>query len=540
MSQERNRVLAGELVSRASVEAAVRGSIDEAVAACDFDRAASIALARAKAGEKVDVSRILPGLELPATACALIAVSHDKKALLEPVTRHAFPRSKDAAEIEAIVLYAAWRAGADTQRIIPELRRLAARQMTAEGYALLSTIAASIDDANVRAACKPIATFAKEYAKQVASDDKAMTASIDAVLAALPASVESSRGGFTVRADKQVGRNDPCPCGSGLKYKKCCADKPAAAPSPIPGLSWDEFLAGDKLTPEHVTDLPLRELVRVDVAKVPEPVLQPLFSRFVAAHQWTHAERVVDEAERRGGPVGPDLRDQLADHMFEIGDLDRAKHHLVKLPLDQAKRFDIELAIADGGAAAYAALVEATRAAVTSADKLPDIDLAYALLRAEPVLGILAARACIGTLHVDDPDLMLELVEEARDRLNLPPTDPAWDVLDALTVDKKKKQAADDAAHLRETIAESSARVDQLERALAAVRTELADAKTRPAAELMRQPELQKDKLDAKVRELEALIREGNEERRELRKQLEAAAVVDESARGPRGRRGAV
>lgn len=26
----------------------------------------------------------------------------------------------------------------------------------------------------------------------------------------------------TVRKDKKVGRNDSCPCGSGLKYKKCC------------------------------------------------------------------------------------------------------------------------------------------------------------------------------------------------------------------------------------------------------------------------------------------------------------------------------
>jgi preprotein translocase subunit SecA len=25
-----------------------------------------------------------------------------------------------------------------------------------------------------------------------------------------------------VRAAKKVGRNDPCPCGSGKKYKKCC------------------------------------------------------------------------------------------------------------------------------------------------------------------------------------------------------------------------------------------------------------------------------------------------------------------------------
>jgi hypothetical protein len=27
----------------------------------------------------------------------------------------------------------------------------------------------------------------------------------------------------------KVGRNDPCPCGSGQKYKKCCAAKDEAA-----------------------------------------------------------------------------------------------------------------------------------------------------------------------------------------------------------------------------------------------------------------------------------------------------------------------
>ena len=26
----------------------------------------------------------------------------------------------------------------------------------------------------------------------------------------------------TVRNEKKIGRNDPCPCGSGKKYKKCC------------------------------------------------------------------------------------------------------------------------------------------------------------------------------------------------------------------------------------------------------------------------------------------------------------------------------
>lgn len=28
----------------------------------------------------------------------------------------------------------------------------------------------------------------------------------------------------TVVKGKKIGRNDPCPCGSGKKYKKCCID----------------------------------------------------------------------------------------------------------------------------------------------------------------------------------------------------------------------------------------------------------------------------------------------------------------------------
>ena len=28
-----------------------------------------------------------------------------------------------------------------------------------------------------------------------------------------------------IKADAQPGRNEPCPCGSGKKYKKCCALK---------------------------------------------------------------------------------------------------------------------------------------------------------------------------------------------------------------------------------------------------------------------------------------------------------------------------
>jgi uncharacterized protein len=35
---------------------------------------------------------------------------------------------------------------------------------------------------------------------------------------------QTSEQGMTQISPK-VGRNDPCPCGSGLKYKKCCLGK---------------------------------------------------------------------------------------------------------------------------------------------------------------------------------------------------------------------------------------------------------------------------------------------------------------------------
>jgi methionyl aminopeptidase len=38
----------------------------------------------------------------------------------------------------------------------------------------------------------------------------------------------------------KVGRNDPCPCGSGLKYKKCCLDKESPASEELKKLYFEE------------------------------------------------------------------------------------------------------------------------------------------------------------------------------------------------------------------------------------------------------------------------------------------------------------
>jgi len=36
---------------------------------------------------------------------------------------------------------------------------------------------------------------------------------------------EETQGKTVTRKGEKVGRNDPCPCGSGKKYKKCCGAK---------------------------------------------------------------------------------------------------------------------------------------------------------------------------------------------------------------------------------------------------------------------------------------------------------------------------
>jgi hypothetical protein len=142
--EERTRALVGECISRAHVEAArgaSLGDIEAACAACDYERAATLVLGRAKAGDTVPVdlvARVLPGIELPAITLALVAsVKEDRARLIELLERRRFPQVRDAGDLEAIVLFAAWKAGAEIGRVKPELRRLAARVLSANEDATL-------------------------------------------------------------------------------------------------------------------------------------------------------------------------------------------------------------------------------------------------------------------------------------------------------------------------------------------------------------------------------------------------------------------
>lgn len=53
-----------------------------------------------------------------------------------------------------------------------------------------------------------------------------------------------------------VGRNEPCPCGSGLKFKKCCYGKP----SPSRQALLDDLELGLRLIREYEEERKTAEL----------------------------------------------------------------------------------------------------------------------------------------------------------------------------------------------------------------------------------------------------------------------------------------
>ena len=61
--------------------------------------------------------------------------------------------------------------------------------------------------------------------KQSKLDDLARRAKTKEEIEAEEKLLKETKKVEPIRSGEAVGRNDPCPCGSGKKYKSCCAKK---------------------------------------------------------------------------------------------------------------------------------------------------------------------------------------------------------------------------------------------------------------------------------------------------------------------------
>lgn len=541
-------------ISRALVEAVAdseertRDQIVHAIDTCDYLRAAVLVLARVRSGEDVlagTVARILPGVRDATLAASLCAIASGDRASawLACVHDREFPDAPDASAVEAVVLYAAWRAGAARDQVAPLARRVARARVGFNGYALLYTIASGLGDANLVEATRHLRITCERGsgADFVAKIDRVLASSAAEIVDSLPAELapQPVASGYTIRVAPRAGRNEPCPCGSGRKFKRCCADKlPQITPSPVAGLSWDEYItkAADKMSVDDVRGLPLRDLGRVDLCTLGDMPLVAAVGRFTRERLFARSMRGAAELARRGVDFIDGLRDEIIAEALEAGDLDVADDQLSKmLDTDKAGLHKLEVDLRVEREGTLATLAAAAEHAVRTDDSSATVDLASTLLRGMPALGILVARGCIRSGRAVLNDNLLAGIEETRDTLNLAPGDPAWDVRAALDEeddeapheDEDHQRSAAEASELRGSLRAASTRLDELERQLAAKQADLDAARAAPQVTATAPDQADKEavrRLRNKVEELEGLVRAGNSERGDLRRQLAAVA----------------
>lgn len=543
----------GNGITRAGVASATTAGALEpadlraAIAACDPDRAAELALARLQRGDALDlglVGELVPLLLDVPVGCALIALAEGDAAAraatcLAMLDR--FPVFADGYPLQVMVLWAAWRSGAERVPLVAHARRLARRKLDKVERALVYYLAGELADPQltrlVEALPKPKVHELKPLA---AESDRLLAPAIARVIAELPAQGETSKSvGFTVRTTARVGRNEPCPCGSGQKYKKCCADKDASAEgSPIAGMSWDAFLTEGvaQMTPEQVEALSMFDLARIDRSKLQAGPAVVAIRRFLRERYWDLAIATADTAcANLADPVArDDVRDEVVASLIDAGEHARVRTELAKYATPDPLR-TFELAMHDD-AVTLAQLDRELTPLVDRAQGL--VDVAHVVLRVRPALGIALARAAFDPRGELDNTYLVEAIEDARDAAGLAPIEPAstWMLGAAEGGDAKHARArqapsAED-VELHGQLRELRAKVARLEHEVRTAREAAQEHERAAAAERAAGGDVEQLKrLRRKVEELEGVVREGQAERAELRAKL--GELADAAATAP-------
>ncbi len=354
--------------------------------------------------------------------------------------------------------------------------------------------------------------------------------------------------GYTVRrAVPRVGRNEPCPCGSGKKYKHCCIEKDQdrlRQSSALPGVTLREWEAQPELglTWERLRDLRSYELVKLDPLKVPDSLREHLLDRLIDFNELEAATRVLETA----------TSDPSADHFYwnwvaelaaRRGDLAVLDRLLALRPnVDPASlALDVQLRLVGDEGARQLDMVEAAacQALRGEAQVLDIAQLAYCLMASRaPALGLLVARGVLPLARGLEGDTLLIRMLEARDDLGLSPDEPLENIFyDILSQsDENQWQDSEELTQARRALELKGEEVRQLKTELITLHEEVKKLEHRPPPTLpVASPVSNRDQgaapphdpalsaLRAKLRSLRDVLKERHSERNELRRELEQA-----------------
>ena len=339
------------------------------------------------------------------------------------------------------------------------------------------------------------------------------------------------------RAVAKVGRNDPCPCGSGRKYKHCCLEKDDERlhhSSDVAGVTAEELLADPNahLTEERLYRMHPFEMAKLDPLKVPAELWKTYFMKLGALNGfdqameamqsigWSeameeHWDNVILFATHAG-------RKDVIERMMEMrkkmtGEEDVAVHLGTMLALEEANPTRV-LQVMD----------ETAREVLQDENPEHLKHMADGLLWSRNrALGILVARGVIPLLPSEEAVKLLDRILEARDVLNLPPDDPISGI-----VDERYAEHEEDNAKLREARQSLDTKAEEareLKEKLDGLQAEIVRRERKQAADAEENAPMKE--LRRKLEEMKSALNERQRERNQLRRDLQKARDTLESLR---------
>ncbi len=373
------------------------------------------------------------------------------------------------------------------------------------------------------------------HPEAIASPGRLADAVTGADLSVLPEHLE--RAAATASAPK-VGRNDPCPCGSGKKFKKCCG-RPGATPTaddeqrlrPERRLSLDELLGQ-----------PAPVLARLPFAELETETHRRVLGELAVARHLPGLERALAAWVARAVPGDEEHDLPILEALSILAAYPNAATApdpaLIRSPERRAEA-EALLAASDPQSPADWQAIEAVFRAGLDAPPGLTLDVGATLLATHPAIAAYAMRGLALDAHPLDGETAAGLVAYARDRLGARPDDPLPGVLrlldrDDAHADAREARVAEERqarAALEEQLAELRAAMRRTRQANEALEAELEEG--RAALEKLEAADADEGapsvdpeelrRLRTKVRELKGRIEEGKRERSALRGQLDAA-----------------
>lgn len=518
-------------------------------------------------GRKVDCRHLEGGMQLMPHSgyCSCLLWHLDGEDLPERVLT-GLERGGIHPGTQANAYFTVWRwcverrDGALPAGFVASMRKFCqAKHCPKESVPILSILAGHLKDGPMLASLD--ATLEQMEAATVAAaaltvEDAFMKYASGSILDLIPVEPVLNHAGFTMRRSvESIGRNEPCPCGSGKKYKRCCVESDRqrlSQSSDVAGKTRQEMRAApaEFLTMARLEKLHPPEMARIDPLELDEELVDFYLKKLGALGMLGEAAEAM---ESLGWSDGIAEGWRFVMRFATVADRKDVVERLIKFRGESDPEQDIHvppdtllLLAKDDPVETLKVLEELAMAALRSkvGDELAQV--ADGLLRSTvPGLGILVARGMIPVLDPKSAVATLDGLLATRTRLELSDDEPYSDIMEMILARRSVASGKRNAEALRlanQKLEAKAGEVRKMKHEIDEMKHEIARREKLAASSVGKTKvptptdEQSLQELRVKVRFLKDSLKERHEERANLRRDLEKTLTDLETLREQQAR----